>query len=226
MPQENNSPPNAPEPEVKSSTEEPVVELANEQDFQPMVKMPKWLRYLLMFLPAGIVAGIVITIDKTVGFPETIFPTAILALTGLSLFFLVVLGDMVYRNVFVYRMLRQESKKARVYKELIKEREERRRAHSKYELEEEVDEYEYDEDEEETEEAEEIVEPEEEYLYDLEEEERPSYRIKSYVVRGGLLSILIANSVVLLILAAILQFSLYGGFVVPTNSTTTMFWLY
>ncbi|MCF2142121.1 MAG: hypothetical protein K9W42_00275 [Candidatus Heimdallarchaeota archaeon] len=206
------------------------VAFADEETNPPLVRIPKWLRYPMMFIPAGIIAGIVIIIDRTVGFPETIFPAAIIALIGLATFFLVVIGDMLYRNIFVYRMLRQENKRARVYKEIIREREATRRAQAKYELEDEEpeDEYEYDEDEEEfeEEEEEEQAELEDEYSYEELEDEQTSYRLKSFILRGGLVSILIVNSLVLLILAAILQKALYGGFSVPTNSTTTIFPLF
>ncbi len=204
------------------------VAFAEEETSPPLVRIPKWIRYPMMFIPAGLIAGIVIIIDRTVGFPETIFPAAIIALIGLATFFLVVIGDMLYRNIFVYRMLRQENKRARVYKEIIREREATRRAQAKYELEDEEpeDEYEYDEDEDELEEEEEEEEQgkfEDEYSYEELEDEQTSYRLKSFILRGGLVSILIVNSLVLLILAAILQKALYGGFSVPTNSTTTIF---
>ncbi|NHJ48752.1 MAG: hypothetical protein FK733_13285 [Asgard group archaeon] len=191
---------------------------------EPYVKLPKWLRILLMFIPSLVIIGIVLIINYTVGFPATINPTAIIAIIGISLFALVVLGDMVYRNIFVYKMLRHESRKSRVYKQILREREEKE-AKGRQEFEQE-NEYEYDDDEEVIDSEEEIVEMEEiedeveeeeyeeEYSYDL-EDDREHVRLKSFILRGGIMTILIINSFVLLAAAAILQITLFGGFTPP-----------
>ncbi|NHJ39286.1 MAG: hypothetical protein FK731_04580 [Asgard group archaeon] len=188
--------------------------------FEPYVKLPKWLRIILMIIPASIIAAIIITVDKTIGFPETIFPTAIMALIGMAIFGIVVIGDMVYRNVFVYKMLRYESRKSRVFKQIIKERKEASEK-SRYEYEQ-SDEYEYDDedfDKDELESEDDIEEEEydddeihkDEYTYDL-EEGRQQYKMKSFILRGGIITILTINGILLVVLAAIFQIALYGGF--------------
>jgi hypothetical protein len=191
-----------------------------KKQFEPYVKLPKWLRILLMFIPSFIIIGIVIVIHYTVGFPAAINPTAIIAIIGISIFGIVVLGDMVYRNIFVYKMLRYETRKSRVYKQILKERQEKE-DQSRQEFEQE-EEYEYDDDEDVVEEElddmdefeEEEEEYEEEYSYDL-EDDREHVRLKSFILRGGIMSILIVNSFVLLAAAAILQITLFGGFAPP-----------
>jgi len=129
----------------------------------------------------------------------------------------VVVGDMVYRNFFMYRMLRGETRKTRVYRQIIKERKAEQEGKARYEYEEE-DEYYYDNDELEEDEEEDFegVEVKEEYVYDAEDEltEDEYYRMKSYLLRGGLMTILLVNSIVLLALAALFQLILGEGFIV------------
>ena len=195
------------EPQEQNLEEKQDIELDNDK-LKPLVKLPLWLRIILMILPAGIIVGIIMAIDLTVGFPENLFPTAVIAITGLSLFGIVVIGDMLYRNVFVYRMLQMESKKSRVYKQIIKDKKEEAEAKARHEFEQES-EYEYDDEEIYEEEDEET-----EYKYDVEEDTlQDNYKMKSYILRGGILTILIVNAVLLLVLAAILQGTYYGGFV-------------
>lgn len=203
-------------PEI--TKEETLEEDLENERYEPYVKLPKWLRIILMLLPASIIVGIIIAIDKTVGFPETIFPTAIMAIIGMVIFGIVVIGDMVYRNVFVYKMLRYESRKSRVYKQILKERKDDA-AKSRYEHDQ-IEEYEYDDEEDDIESEKEDMEQEEddeeiyekeEYTYDL-EEERQQYKLKSFILRGGIMTILIVNGILLVALAAIFQIVLYGGF--------------
>jgi len=186
-----------------------------KRKFEPLVRMPKWLRIILMFLPAFIYTAIILLVDHYVGFPEKYNPMAFIALPGIALFFLVVIGDMVYRNFFMYKMLRSETRKTRVYRQIIKERKEEQGAKARYEYEEENDDdedYEYDEDDEDFEEEEE----KDEYVYDAEDEltEDEYYRMKSYLLRGGIVTILLVNAIVLLGLAALFQLILGEGFIV------------
>ncbi len=186
-----------------------------KRKFEPLVRMPKWLRIILMFLPAFIYTAIILLVDHYVGFPEKYNPMAFIALPGSALFFLVVIGDMVYRNFFMYKMLRSETRKTRVYRQIIKERKEEQGAKARYEYEEENDDdedYEYDEDDEDFEEEEE----KDEYVYDAEDEltEDEYYRMKSYLLRGGIVTILLVNAIVLLGLAALFQLILGEGFIV------------
>lgn len=190
-----------------------------KQKFQPLVRMPKWLRIILMFLPALIYVGIILLVDHYVGFPEQYNPVAFIALPGIVTFVLVVIGDMAYRNYFTYKMLRQETRKTRVYRQILKDRKKEQEAKARQDNEDE-DEYYYDEDEEyeegeEDDEAEFEIEEEDEYVYDPEDEltEDEYYRMKSFLLRGGIVTILLANSIVLLGLAGILQL-IFGGFVV------------
>lgn len=207
--------------EITSNEE---AELSDEElekrRFEPYVKIPKWLRIILMILPASIIVGIILIIEYTVGFPETIYPTAVMAIIGMSVFGLVVLGDMGYRNIFVYKMLRHESRKSKVYKQILKEKKESTvKSHQ-----EQIDEYEYDdeefeeddvenEEEDMEEDEEEIID--EEYTYDL-VDDRQHFKLKSFILRGGIVTVLIVNGMLLVVLAAILQIALFGGFSSPT----------
>ncbi len=211
--------------EAESSDESAINDSKLKKDeFKPLVQLPKWLRIILMIIPGLLIAGFIVIVDKFIHpFPlGTITPPAVMAIGGIALFGIVVFGDMIYRNIFVYRMLRKESAKSKVYKEIIKEKKAEKEAKTRQEIiDEEEDDYEYDDDEEELEEDEELEEgldeldeeiPEkEEYSYDIEEEDE-TYRIKSYVVRGGIITILLVNSVILLLSAAIFQYTVYGGF--------------
>ena len=192
-----------------------------KDEFKPLVQLPKWLRIILMIVPGLLIAGFIVIVDKYIHpFPlGTITPPAVMAIGGIALFGIVVFGDMIYRNIFVYRMLRKENAKSKVYKEIIKEKKAEREAKARQEvLNEETDEYEYDyddeeelEEDEESEELEEELPEKDEYSYDIEEEDE-TCRIKSYVVRGGIITILLVNSVILLLSAAIFQYAVYGGF--------------
>ena len=210
---------NAQENEVTSDItleEETDEKEEKERKFEPLVRMPKWLRIILMFLPALIIAGTILLVDHYVGFPEKYNPMAFIALPGIAIFFLVVVGDMVYRNFFMYRMLRGETRKTRVYRQIIKERKAEQEVKARYEYEDE-DEYYYDDELEEDEEGDfEEVDEKEEYLYDAEDEltEDEYYRMKSYLLRGGIMTILLVNSIVLLALAALFQLILGEGFIV------------
>ncbi len=211
---------NAQENEVTSDIaleEETDEKEEKERKFDPLVRMPKWLRIILMFLPALIFTGTILLVDHYVGFPEKYNPMAFIALPGIAIFFLVVVGDMVYRNFFMYKMLRGETRKTRVYRQIIKERKAEQEGKARYEYEEE-DEYYYDNDELEEDEEEDFegVEAKEEYVYDAEDEltEDEYYRMKSYLLRGGLMTILLVNSIVLLALAALFQLILDKGFIV------------
>ena len=197
--------------------EETNEEEEKKRKFEPLVRMPKWLRIILMFLPAFIYTGIILLVDYFVGFPEKYNPMAFIALPGIALFFLVVIGDMVYRNFFMYKMLRSETRKTRVYRQIIKEKKEEQGAKARYEYEEDDDEYDYDEEYEESDDEDfEEEEEKEEYVYDAEDEltEDEYYRMKSYLLRGGIMTILLVNAIVLLGLAAIFQLILGEGFIV------------
>ncbi len=208
---------------AQENEEIPDVTLEEETDeeedkkrkFDPLVRMPKWLRIILMFLPAFIYTAIILLVDHYVGFPNTINPMALIAIPGIALFFLLVVGDMVYRNFFMYKMLRGETRKTRVYRQIIKERKEEQSAKDRYEYEEEEDEYDYDEAEDEDFEEE---EEKEEYVYAAEDEltEDEYYRMKSYLLRGGIMTILLVNAIVLLGLAALFQLILGEGFIVTS----------
>lgn len=189
-----------------------------KRKFEPLVRIPKWLRIILMFLPAFIIAGTILLVDHFVGFPEKYNPMAFIALPGIAIFFLVVIGDMFYRNFFMYKMLRGETRKTRVYRQIIKDRKADQEAKARHDYEDE-DEYYYDEDNDLVEDEEEDFEEEdekEEYVYDAEDEltEDEYYRMKSYLLRGGIMTILLVNSIVLLVLAAIFQLILGQGFIV------------
>ena len=206
------------EEEILDVTQE---ETNEEEDkkrkFEPLVRMPKWLRIILMFLPAFIYTGTILLVDHYAGFPEKYNPMAFIALPGIAIFFLVVIGDMVYRNFFMYKMLRSETRKTRVYRQIIKERKEEQGAKARYEYEDEEDEYDYDEEYEEVEDEDfDEEEEKEEYVYDAEDEltEDEYYRMKSYLLRGGIITILLVNAIVLLGLAALFQLILGEGFIV------------
>ncbi len=209
------------EEEISDVTQE---ETNEEEDkkrkLEPLVRMPKWLRIILMFLPAFIYTGTILLVDHYVGFPEKYNPMAFIALPGIAIFFLVVIGDMVYRNFFMYKMLRSETRKTRVYRQIIKERKKEQGAKDRYEYEDEdEDEYDYDEDDEEAEDEDfEVEEEKEEYVYDAEDEltEDEYYRMKSYLLRGGIMTILLVNAIVLLGLAALFQLILGEGFIVTS----------
>lgn len=205
--------------ENEEETSDVTQEETNEEEdkkrkFEPLVRMPKWLRIILMFLPAFIYTSTILLVDHYVGFPEKYNPMAFIALPGIAIFFLVVIGDMIYRNFFMYKMMRSETRKTRVYRQIIKERKEEQGAKARYEYEEEdEDEYEYDYDEAE---AFEVEEEKDEYVYDVEDEltEDEYYRMKSYLLRGGIMTILLVNAIVLLGLAALFQLILGEGFIV------------
>ena len=209
------------EEEISDVTQE---ETNEEEDkkrkLEPLVRMPKWLRIILMFLPAFIYTGTILLVDHYVGFPEKYNPMAFIALPGIAIFFLVVIGDMVYRNFFMYKMFRSETRKTRVYRQIIKERKTEQGAKARYEYEDEdEDEYDYDEDDEEAEDEDfEVEEEKEEYVYDAEDEltEDEYYRMKSYLLRGGIMTILLVNAIVLLGLAALFQLILGEGFIVTS----------
>ncbi|HUT81393.1 MAG TPA: hypothetical protein VMZ29_09345 [Candidatus Bathyarchaeia archaeon] len=203
----------------ETETSEVKLEMEGDKKLQPLVKIPKWLRYLLMFLPAIIITTIIILTDQFWHeFPATVNPTAILAIGGLAIFGVVVIGDMVYRNIFVYKMLRTETKRSRIYKQILKEKKAEKAAQERQEFEEEEeDEYEYEDEEGELEEEdeEEYIE-EEEYKYDMEiADDREHFRMKSFILRGGILSIVLVNAMLLLVFAVIFQLTLYGGFITP-----------
>lgn len=188
-----------------------------KRKLEPLVRMPKWLRIILMFLPAFIYTGTILLVDHYVGFPEKYNPMAFIALPGVAIFFLVVIGDMVYRNFFMYKMLRSETRKTRVYRQIIKERKEEQGAKARYEYDEEEDEDEYEYDYDEAENFE-VEEEKEEYVYDAEDEltEDEYYQMKSYLLRGGIMTILLVNAIVLLGLAALFQLILGEGFIVTS----------
>ena len=117
-------------------------------------------------------------------------------------------------------MLRSETRKTRVYRQIIKERKTEQGAKARYEYEDEdEDEYDYDEDDEEAEDEDfEVEEEKEECVYDAEDEltEDEYYRMKSYLLRGGIMTILLVNAIVLLGLAALFQLILGEGFIVTS----------
>jgi len=217
--------------EINESTDDELEEVDIEKPEEERsrlefaLKWPKWLRIILMFLPAFIYTTIILLVDYFIGFPTKYNPVAFIAIPGLAIFFLVVIGDMVYRNVFTYKMLRHETRKTRVYRQILKDKKKEQEEKARYELEDDEDEYYYEDDEEYDDEEiydddeEEIELVKEEYVYDPEDEltEDDYYRMKSYLLRGGLLTILLVNSVVLLGLAAIFQLALYGGFIVTAE---------
>ena len=179
----------------------------------PEIKLPKWALILLMILPAAIFITIIMLVDVYVGFSESINPIAIIAIVGIGIIGFVVIGDMVYRNYFSYRMVRRESAKAKIYKEIIRDKQKAKEDKARYESIE--DEYEYEDDEDSDEYEYEDDEPEiDEYQYDLEPEidEEEYYRLRSLIFRGGLFSILIVNGLIILAAAAILQLTYGGGF--------------
>ncbi|MFW9922045.1 MAG: hypothetical protein ACFFDW_02025 [Candidatus Thorarchaeota archaeon] len=195
------------------------------------IKLPKWALALLMTIPSAIIVSTIILVDFYVGFPANINPIAIIAIIGISLVGIAVVSDMLFRNYFIYRMIRRENVKSKIYKEIIKERETEKKAKAQFEYSE--DEYEYDEEGEEYEEGEEtdeeiveseqesdeLEEEEDEYQYDVEEEDESKYyRMKSLLLRGGIFSILFVNGIILLGLAVILQLTYAGGFQVDETT--------
>ena len=192
-------------------------------------RLPKWAKILLMILPAALYVTIIVLVDHFVGFPEKLHANALIAITGVSLLGFVVIGDMLYRNVFIYRMLRRESKKSKIYKEILRDKKEAKAEKIRFDELDDEDEYSYEDDDEELiEEEEEQLESDEdyeeyevedEYEYDYEDEDDSKYyRTKSLAIRGGIFSILIVNAFILIGLAVILQIALYGGFVVSGNN--------
>jgi len=190
-------------------------------------RLPKWPKILLMILPAALYVTIIVLVDHFVGFPEKLHANALIAITGVSLLGFVVIGDMLYRNVFIYRMLRRESKKSKIYKEILRDKKEAKAEKIRFDELDDEDEYSYEddeliEDEEEQLESDEDYEEyevEDEYEYDYEDEDDSKYyRTKSLAIRGGIFSILIVNAFILIGLAVILQIALYGGFVVSGNN--------
>lgn len=201
-------------------------------------RLPKWARITLMIAPAFVFAFIIILIDYFINLKSKgIFPMAILAITSLGLIGFATIGDWLYRNFFVTRMLRHESKKAHVYKQIIRERQEERKIQKKHEFIQEEEsaqessayqydeeyaydeEYDYDEGDAYKEEAE-FDDEEEEYEYEIEEElldEKEYYRMKSLVLRGGLFTMILTNGLILLTLAFLLQLIFYGGFATPSS---------
>ncbi len=186
----------------------------------PEIKLPKWALILLMTIPSFLIAGTIILIDHFVGFPENINPIAIIGLIGLVLFGIAVLGDMTYRNFFIYRMVRRENLKSKIYKDIIKDKQKKKDLTTKHDYLD--DEYQYEEDEEDDDDEEDIEFVEDiseadeidEYEYELDDEdpEDKYYKMKSLIFRGGIFSILIVNGFLLLILAFILQATYGGGF--------------
>lgn len=210
---------------IENTGEAEELEEESEPRFSlPEIKLPKWLLIVLMIVPAGLIIGIILIIQYKVGFPTNINPIAIIGITGVSLVGITVLGDMAYRNFFVYRLMRRESTKARVYKQIMKDRKEEEKAKAKYEIIE--DEYVYDEDSEEYEDFDEAMDSEEdeedleidEYQYEEpKDEEEKYYKMKSLIFRGGLFSILLINGLILLIAAVILQATIGGGFIIASE---------
>ncbi len=186
----------------------------------PEIKLPKWALILLMTIPSFLIAGTIILIDHFVGFPENINPVAIIGLIGMVLFGIAVLGDMAYRNFFIYRMVRRENLKSKIYKDIIKDKQKKKDLTTKHDYLD--DEYQYEEDEEDDDDEEDIEFVEDiseadeidEYEYELDDEdpEDKYYKMKSLIFRGGIFSILIVNGFLLLILAFILQATYGGGF--------------
>jgi len=189
----------------------------------PEIKLPKWALILLMTIPSFLIAGTIILIDYYVGFPSHINPIAIIGIIGVVLFGIAVLGDMAYRNFFIYRMIRRENTKSKIYKEIIKDKQQKKDAATKHDYLDDEYTYEDDEDEEELEFEEHIDEADDfdvdEYEYEADETdpEDKYYKIKSLIFRGGIFSILIVNGFLLLILAFILQTTYGGGFNVPVD---------
>ena len=192
-------------------------------------RLPKWAKILLMILPAAIFITTIVLVDHFYPFPDSVSPNAVIALTGIGLLGFVVISDMLYRNLFVSRMLRRETKKSKIYKEILKDKKETKKEKTRFD---ELDEdYSYDEEEDEEfvdelesqEEFDEIddeeYEEEEEYQYDSEDDDDSKYyRTRSLAIRGGIFSILIVNSLIILAAAVILQIALYGGFGTPTGA--------
>ena len=191
----------------------------------PEIKLPKWALILLMTIPSILIAGTIILIDYYVGFPENINPIAIIGIIGLVLFGVAVLGDMAYRNFFIYRMVRRENTKSKIYKEILREKQQKKDAATKHAYSD--DEYIYEDDEEDDDEEiefeEDISEADEfdvdEYEYELDEadSEDKYYKMKSLIFKGGIFSIIIVNGFLLLILAFILQGTYGGGFNAPVE---------
>lgn len=183
------------------------------------IKLPKWALIILMIIPAAIFITIILLVDIYVGFPTNINPIAVIGITGIGLVMLVVIADMAYRNYFSYRLVRRESAKSKVYKEILRERQERKAASSKQEFLDVEDEYEYEYDDEEEELTKQEPKTNE---YDYEEkldddDEEKYYRLRSLIFRGGLFSILIVNGLIILVAAFILQLTYGGGFNIPTS---------
>ena len=185
----------------------------------PEIKLPKWALIILMIIPAAIFIMIILLVDIYVGFPTNINPIAIIGITGIGLVMLVVISDMVYRNYFSYRLVRRESAKSKVYKEILRERQERKAASAKQEYLEAEDEYEYEYDDEEEEKPTKPEPKANDYDYEekVDDEEEKYYRLRSLIFRGGLFSILIVNGLIILIAAFILQLTYGGGFNIPTT---------
>jgi len=181
----------------------------------PEIHLPKWALITLMIVPAAIFIAIILLVDIYVGFPEKINPIAVISLVGVCLVGIVVISDMAYRNYFSYRMVRRESAKSKIYKDIIRERQEKKSAEAKFEFDEE-DEYEYEEDEEEIKAKQKAIL--EEYDYEeIEDDEQKYYRMKSLLFRGGIFSILIVNGLIILVTAFILQLTYGGGFNIPAG---------
>ncbi len=189
-------------------------------------RLPKWAKILLMILPATIFITTIVLVDHFYPFPDTVSPNAVIALTGIGLLGFVVIADMLYRNLFVSKMLRRETKKSKIYKEILKDKKDAKKEKTRFD---ELDEdYSYEEDEEDEEfvdelesqeEFDEIDDEEEEYQYDSEDDDDSKYyRTRSLAIRGGIFSILIVNSLIILVAAVILQIALYGGFGTPTGA--------
>ncbi|MBD3191513.1 MAG: hypothetical protein GF308_12765 [Candidatus Heimdallarchaeota archaeon] len=201
--------------------------------------LPKWARITLMIAPALVLALTVILIDYYIDLKSKgIFPMSILAVTSIALIGFATLGELVYRNFFVTRMLRHESKKARVYKQIIQERQEEQELHKKYEFvgDEETtreaeglaqetsdyqyeDEYEYDDEYNEEEEEGAFAATAAEYEYEVEDpyDEKKYYQIKSLILRGGIFTMILTNGLILIVLAVLLQMFFYGGFITPPS---------
>lgn len=181
----------------------------------PEIHLPKWALITLMIVPAAIFITIILLVDIYVGFPEKINPIAVISLVGVCLVGIVVISDMAYRNYFSYRMVRRESAKSKIYKDIIRERQEKKSAEAKFEFDED-DEYKYEEDEEEIKVKQKAIL--EEYDYEeVEDDEQKYYRMKSLLFRGGIFSILIVNGLIILVTAFILQLTYGGGFNIPAG---------
>jgi len=218
--------------ELESEEQEPTEDVLdasteeNVEEAESKPRLPKWAKILLMILPAAIFVTTITLVDHFVGFPASVSANAVTALTGIGLLGVVVIADTIYRNIFVTRMIRRENTKAKIYKEILRDKKEAKVEKSRFD---ETDEdYSYEEDEEfedDPDSAEEFDEfdeeeiEEEEYQYDSEDEdETKHYRTKSLAIRGGLFSILIVNALIILGLAVILQIALYGGFTVTDGT--------